>query len=365
MKRRLFQIALLLALVVSEVGAQQVAVGGASPQSDQAGQSGKPLLTSGVPDTPDTAQARINEPPPAQESIPPDASVTGNAELERELVNLAATLNARLRQPEKKSLSESFLDFLAKLAALIATIIGCIVSYKGLKKVPAFNDNKEVIALILGTIVLAVVFYCLSGLVTSVLYVLIAILVLLIALTLGVAHLLKFIDEKYPDAKDGIISFFSGSPEGKSVRRLARENISAMQSWLENIVFFQKLTGKMSLELAGSFVAGYDMSHFEIQPDDSLVPHWKNVDGRMLVPVKVRLTVFNSEDKSIAEVVNVQTGVVVVRSQESLHFKEFDYNGQKLVLASFVQSGAEYQKMLAENMLKLNADLQMFNSQSI
>jgi hypothetical protein len=265
---------------------------------------------------------------------------------------------------QSQRLSKTILDFLSKLVALIATILGCFVSYKAITHVSFFKEHKGIIRTILSVVVFCVLFYLLSGLVTSVLYIVIAIIILLICLVLAAAHVISFIDEKYPEVKEEIIAYFTGKKE-KPIRKVVRENISNMESWLSNLVFIQMLGGEVKLELVGSFVEGYDFSFFEIEPDEKIDSHWKNIDDRILIPVKASLKVKNTENNETAEVINVQAGLVVIKKDESIEYKKFDYKGYQILGASLVQEQAAKQKELIEEQKKWLNELKVFNSQSL
>jgi len=322
-----------------------------------------------------TLAAIAQQPRPAidtKAAAPPPASVNGqqpnpsvHADLERELTKLAAKVNVLL-EPKKEDtkLAETFMDFLSKLVTLAATILGCFVSYKGLKKIPVVKDNSEIVILSLSAVVLLVLFYLLSGLVTSVLYVLIAIIILSIALVLAAAHLLKFIDDKYPEVKDSIIAHFEGTKTDASVRRMARDNVRRMEDWLSSLVFIQQIKGEKQLELAGSFVEGFDRSLFQIHPDKGIAAHWKNLDDRMLVPVMASVTIY-LKDELRGEVVNIQPGMVVITVSGEVQYKRFSNEGFTLMGESLLNMQHEQLKKLLEQQTALNNDLKLYGSQSI
>jgi hypothetical protein len=246
-------------------------------------------------------------------SQPVQVEPASQVELEKELTKLAVTLNGALAtKKEERKPVDSLVDLLSKLATLVATILGCFVTYKGLRKIPSVRDNSEILILALGAAVVLVLFYLLSGLVTSVLYVLVAILILLIALVLAAAHLIKFIDERYPEVKDSIIAYFSESSTEVSLRHTARDNVRRMRDWLSSLSFNQQINGEPEMELIGAFAQGYEKSIFKIHPDGAVAPSWKNIDDRMLVPIMTSVT-FRGADESCAELVNVQPGLVVIK----------------------------------------------------
>jgi hypothetical protein len=307
--------------------------------------------------------AAQSSPPATGHSVQPEPAP--QVELEKELTKLAAKLNETLgaKKEEKKTL-DSVVDFLTKLAALVATILGCFVTYKGLRKIPAVRDNSEILLLALGAVVVLVLFYLLSGLVTSVLYVLVAILILLIALVLAAAHLIKFIDEKYPDVRDSLIAYFSESSTEASLKRTTRDNIRRMRDWLSTLAFMLQINGEQEIELIGAFVEGYEKSLFKIHPDSAVAPFWKNVDDRLLVPVMTSVTLCVG-DESRAELVNIQSGIVVIKVGDGFKYARFDYKGFELMSASLLQKQHERMQKIMERETELNNNLKLFNSQSV
>ena len=341
-----------------------------APKGDsQGGKSGQAGITSGSPANSVVHENSSPEPDAGHPQTSQDnerKETAARTELESELTEVAKSVNAQLHaKTPSKSSTDTLLDFLSKLAGLIVTLLGAFVTFKGLKKVPVVKDNQGIVVVGLGVVVLAVLFYFLSGLVTSVLYVLVAILVLLIALLLAGAHVLKFIDDEYPDVKDSIIAFFDGSSQQKSGRKLSRDIIRQLEQWLATVVFLQQINAETRLVLVGSFVGGYDVSVFEIHPDQNTFAHWKNLEDRMIVPITAALTVVKSEDKSSAEVVNIQPGLVVVRKSDGIEYVAFDHDGFKRVGIALVQRQIEKQKEILEKQIGLHNDLKVYNSQSL
>ena len=252
---------------------------------------------------PKTEQANGSKPSPAmpptsqnvESSKPtifaPPGQPNDLSNLEKELTKLVSSLNGYVTlksKPTKRDIKTDIMDFLTKLVALIGAILGCFVTYKGLKKVPVINNDKEILATLMGVVALAVIFYFLSGLVTSAVYIIIALIILAIALVLAAAHFLKFIDDKYPDIKDSIIEYFTASSMHRNIRKTVRNNVRLMEDWLSNIVFVQIIGGETELQLDGSVVEGYDRSKFTVEPYEKIASHWRNIDDRMLVPIKAR-----------------------------------------------------------------------------
>jgi len=327
--------------------AKQAPATASAPKQDIASQT-NPLAGS-------PAQSIANQP------LQPE--VSAQIELEKELTKLATKLNSSL-EPKKddKITLNIFVDFLTKLVTLVATILGCFVTYKGLIKIPAVRSNSEILIFGLGAVVVLVLFYLLSGLVTSVLYVLVAILILLIALVLAAAHFIKFIDEKYPDVKDSIIAHFTESSADASLKRNARNNLRMIRDWLSSLSFTQQIHGEPQLELIGAFAEGYKRSVFTLSPNDVVAPFWKNVDDRLLVPVMISVT-FYDEDNNVAELVNIQPGLVVVREGDSFKYVRFDNSGFRLLGVSLMEKHQEWIKGLLEKQNELSSALSLLNSQ--
>jgi hypothetical protein len=363
-----------VALVALAVPAQALeqAQPKANPQSAGEQKAGAPPSSKQEPATvtPKQESSAQTKPAAVQPSLPAasqpvQTESAAQVELEKELTKLATTLNTTLgSKKEEKKTVDSIVDFLSKLAALVATILGSFVTYKGLRKIPAVRDNSEILILALGAVIVLVLFYLLSGLVTSVLYVLVAILVLLIALVLATAHLIKFIDEKYPDVKDSIIAHFSESSSEASLRRTARDNVRGMCNWLLSLSFIQQINGEPEMELIGAIAEGYKKSLFKIHPDGAVAPFWKNVDDRLLVPVMISVT-FHADGESVAELVNIQPGLVVIKVGDKFKYAAFDNKGFQLMAASLLQKQQERTKKILEQQIELRNNLNVFNSQSV
>jgi uncharacterized membrane protein len=285
--------------------------------------------------------------------------------LEEPLIGLTRALTKFVEEKsEPENASTKVVDFLTKLGVLVATIIGCYVSYAGIRKIPWFAEHREFVVTAFTAIFLLVLFYLLSGLVTSVLYVLVAILILLISLFLAAAHLLKFIDEKYPDVRDNILAHFSESSSSRSAQKLVRDNVRNMFEWLSNIVFMQRVNGDTLLTLVGSFVDGFDTSIFEIEADDRVLSHWEIINDKMLIPVKMNLRVIDSSTGTDAQIVNIQLGLVVVKMNNKLQFKKFSNAGFQVLGAALIQLQATKMKEVLESQKQFSANATIFNSQT-
>lgn len=305
---------------------------GVPPDGTNVTKQATPLESAVIPNKEKSAPAAATaspsaSPSPSQPPSPPK-TVPLSQKLEQPLLELTDALTKFVKkQSEPENVATTILDFLIKLVALIAAIVGCYISYKGIKKIPWFKEHQDILVTILTVILLIVSSYLLSGLVTSVLYVLIAILILLIALLVAGAHLMEFIDAKYPDVRDDIVARFSESSTSKSADKLVRGNVRNIFDWLSNIVFVQGVNGNTQLKLTGSFVDGFDTSIFEIEADDRVLSHWENFSDRMLIPVKVNLRLVDSRNGQEAQLVNIQIGLVVVRLNNELQFKKFSNEG--------------------------------------
>jgi len=299
--------------------------------------------------------------PSQQQAVPPP----GPQKFEEPLIKLTQALTKFVeKKSEPENAPTKVVDFLSKLGVLITTILGGYISYVGFRKIPWFKEYQALIATVLTAISLLVLFYLLSGLVTSAVYVLVAIIILLIALVLAIAHLVKFIDEKYPDVRDNILAHFSQSSTSRSAQTLVRDNVRNMFDWLSNIVFVQRVNGDVKLTLDGSFVDGFDTSVFEIEADDRVLSHWEIVNDSMLIPVKINLCVIDSTTGTEAQVVNIQLGLVVVRLDNELQFKAFSNDGFQLLGAALLEQQADKMRQLLENQQRLAANTTLFNSQS-
>jgi hypothetical protein len=334
---RLFSIVICIALVtlVTSPNAQQSAPEipvVAPPQSDA------PSVPMG-----DIAAERM---PLAGQAASPATSQATQSEsstriaLETALTKLVEKLNGEEKKAEK-SLAEAILEFLGKLAALVATILGCFVTYKGLRKIPVVRDNSGILILGCGAVVVLGLFYLLSGLVSPVLYAVVAILILLIALVLAAAHLMKFIDEKYPDVKDAILSNFTEGTPGESFRRAGRNRLRALHEWLSCLSWCQKEWREPELELNGTLAEGFVRSVFKLLPNDAAAPSWRNLDDQLLMPIMTRVT-FLGENNKAAELVNIQAGLVVIKEGDNVRFARFDNEGYAVLLTSLTSKTAGY-----------------------
>jgi hypothetical protein len=305
--------------------------------------------------------------PPApltiKQPLPPDAAA--KVDLERSLTKLADKLNNSLElKKDEKNIPDTIIDLLIKIATLVATVLGCVVSYVGLRKIPAVRNNSGVLIAALGAIVVLVLFYLLSGIVTSVLYVIVAILILLTALALAAAHLMQFIDEKYPEVKELLITYFSVPSTEASLRHIARDNVRGMLDWLSRLSFIQQINGEPRLELIGTLAEGFERSVFELRPNASIAPFWKNIDDRLLMPVMASVT-FYDKDNNAAELVNIQPGLLVLKESGGLKYARFYDKGFSLLMASLLEKQLERAKDLLERQTELNNNIKLYNSQSV
>jgi len=286
--------------------------------------------------------------------------------LEQPISDLAKALT---RLADKKAAPEKLTttvgELLSKLGALITAIVTGWGAYKASKKIPWFKEHRELIVTVVGAIFLVVLFYVLSGIVTSVLTVIVAILVLLVALVVASAHLLSFIDEKYPDARDGVLSWFSESTTSKSAQKLVRDNTRLMCDFLENLLFNMRTTGESELVLSGSLTEDFDTSVFRLVPSERLISHWQIIDDKIIVPVGTSLHLKNTDSGAMGEVVNVQMGMVVVRINDSLCFKKFSLDGFQRLGVAFVKHRANRMNALLERQQEIANLTESFNSQAL
>jgi hypothetical protein len=299
--------------------------------------------------------------------------------------------------PDETDEKRGILDFVSKLALLIGTILSCLGAYKALTTRPFFNKHREAIILISALLIFSALFYLLSGLVVSIVYIALAIIIVLSVLLLSSVYLLNFIDEKYPESKINLIDYFAEVVEGKSIKKLAKRNLSLIEDWLNSVILHQQIYNEPKLELSGSFVKGYNKTIFEIMPDESVVSHWKKIDNKMLIPIQVRITVVNTPDKpsaeavvntpdkpsaeavvntpdkpsaetvvntpyeNLAEIVNIQYGVVVVGEHKEWVFKGIDYKGFQDIGAEFLKTNKEKLKETNKEHEKINNQLEALN----
>ncbi|MEW8626589.1 MAG: YrzE family protein [Candidatus Thiodiazotropha sp.] len=286
--------------------------------------------------------------------------------LQKEVAATLSELRSFLKsKQESPPLHEKLLTLLGSLATVIATLLGSYISYIGLKQIPFFEKNKGLIAGILGSIAFLVGLYVISGVIISVVYVFIAILVLILAIIVFGAQLISVIDEKYPEIKTKILNSVVGGGEETPLKSLSRKNIDSLESWLSHIVFIQQLGGDTTLELTGSLVEGFTATKFTVSPDAKISAHWKSIDDRMLVPVAAKLEVFNIETERSAEVLNFQTGLVVIKENDETKFERFNVEGFSILGAALMQLNIEKQKKLIEEQEKLRASFNLNESLSI
>ncbi|MCG7537335.1 hypothetical protein [Pseudoalteromonas sp. OOF1S-7] len=293
-------------------------------------------------------------------NLPSDNSI------EKEVAATLAELRSFLKsKQESPPLQEKLLKLLTGIATVIGSILASYISYVGLTQIPFFEKNKGFIAGIFGTIAFLVGLYVISGIIVSVIYVFIAVLVLLLAILVFGAQLIGVIDEKYPEIKAKILNSITGSGKDTPLKALTRKNVGSLESWLSNIVFVQQISGEPELELIGSFVEGYTSTRFTVNPDAKISAHWKNVDDRMLVPIAAKLEIYNAENGQEAEVLNFQTGLVVVREGERTKFEKFNVEGYSILNASLVQWNLEKYKKIIEEQERLRASFNLSETQSI
>ena len=294
---------------------------------------------------------------PEVETVPSD--------IEMPLVDLVKALTKLVeKKSEPEKLSTTLLELLEKLGALIGTLIACYASYKASKEIPWFKENKEFIGTVAAAVALVVLFYLLSGIVTSVLYVFVAILILLVALVISAAHLLSFIDTRYPDVRDSILSRFSDSPQQKPLKKIVRDNAKNLYDFLVNIAFAQSVAGEPELTLHGSLAEGFDKSTFRFTPSENIASSWQIIDDRLLVPVGMSITLCRDDNSEEAVIVNIQLGLVVVRIGDKLELRKFNHEGFKRLGAAFVQhqmkklqTSLEQQQAFANNVNSFNEQL--------
>lgn len=280
--------------------------------------------------------------------------------LESELIVLTKAI-AKSINTEKESFN--ILDFLTKLATLIATLVGIYVTYKGLMQLSFFEKYKKEISFLISISVILVILYLLSNVLTSILYIIIAILVLLIALVIASAFLIKFIDDSYPEIKENIIEFFSKGSVNTSLRKSSRKNIKLLEEWLINLTMIQKFHGSTKLQLEGSFIHGYNQTIFEIIADESLQPHWKNINNSMLIPIKIKVTIIDTATNKNSTIVNIQDGMIVINDNSNIEFKKLDISGYQTIGQSLTVFLADKMKEMLEEQTKFNDNLELYSSQ--
>jgi len=281
-------------------------------------------------------------------------------DLESELIILTKAIT---KSVEKDKESFDLLDFLTKLAGLIATLVGLYVTYKGLMQLSFFEKYKKEISFIISISVVLIIFYLLSNVLTSVLYIIIAILVLLISLVIASAFLIKFIDESYPEIKENIIEFFTNKSINYSLQKSSRKNIQLLESWLLNLILAQKAHGTVILELEGSFVGGYNKTSFELIADENIEPSWKNINNTMLIPIKLIVTVTNTETNESGTILNIQNGMIVINDNDNVIFKKLNIDGYQILGKSLSIFFANKMKNIIEEQIKWGHNLELYKSQ--
>lgn len=322
-----------------------------------------PSASSGAPPSPASA---IPTALPALSPATVPSSGASAADLTSNLVALTSALTKFVeKRSEPENLTTTVFDVLAKVAALLVTLIAGYGAYKATQTLPWFKEHKEFIATCVVSAAVVVLFYLLSGIVVSTLYILIAVLVLLTAMLIAAAHLLAFIDTKYPDVRDSILASFSESSADKDLQKLARDNIRNMHSWLSSLSFIQNLSGDIELHLPGSFATDFDSTTFRLEPSERITSGWQLIDDRMLIPISASIVIRNSEDMLEGLVVNIQPGLVVISVEGKIQYKKFDQPGLQLLASALNQylmaklsSNMESQKELANS-------IELFRSQSI
>ncbi|XQF93455.1 hypothetical protein ACOBV9_06080 [Pseudoalteromonas espejiana] len=321
---------------------------------------------------PETASSVKKEKSENENSLSPQSAekqsskLPSNNTIEKEIAATLAELRSFLKsKQESPPLQDKLMKLLTGIATLIGSILASYISYVGLTQIPFFEKNKGVIAGIFGTIAFLIGLYVISGIIVSVIYVFIAILILLLAILVFGAQLIGVIDEKYPEVKAKILNSFTGSGKDTPLKSLTRKNVDSLDSWLSNIVFMQQISGEPVLELAGSFVDGYTYTRFTVNPDAKIAAHWKNVDDRMLIPIAAKLEIFCQENSQEVEVLNFQSGLVVVKEGEATKFEKFNVEGYSILSASLMRWNLEKHKKLIEEQERLRASFNLNETQSI
>ena len=217
MKPRVIVIALLFSSGLAAAGGQTTQEKRATPlpQATPSGADAKRNV-----DQPVRAPAsnRAETPSPAQ-APSQQQTQTISPSLQESLVGLTDAVKKLVdKQAEQESTPIKFFDFFTALAGTIGALVVLCGTLIALRKRSWFEKNKLIITLtffaIVFGIVLLVSLYLLSGLVIAMLYGVIAIIILFVALLIAAAHLLTFIDEKYPELKREILKLFPESPGG-------------------------------------------------------------------------------------------------------------------------------------------------------
>jgi len=67
----------------------------------------------------------------------------------------------------------------------------------------------------------------------------------------------------------------------------------------------------------------------------------------------------------VAELVNIQPGLVVIKVGDKFKYAAFDNKGFQLMAASLLQKQQERTKKILEQQIELRNNLNVFNSQSV
>jgi hypothetical protein len=296
----------------------------------------------------------------------PAATITMPENLQQPIVDLTKSLTRLAdKKAEPEEVTTTLGELLKKLGELIGAIVGAWAAYKAGKEVPWLKEHRELIALVGTSVSLVVLFYVLSSVVTNVLVVVCALLVLLIALLVAAAHLLSFIDSKYPDARDAVLDWFADSSASKSTQKFARDNLRNLRDWLESVLSVMRLSSESTLTLSGALCEGFEVSEFTLVPNERIVSHWELMNDRMVIPVGVALRVRNSETNLEGEILNIQMGLLVVRIDEELHFKAFSMDGFHGLGVSFMKHYAERIGQIAKTQKSIAAEAEIFKAQSL
>lgn len=281
-------------------------------------------------------------------------------QLDDGLVELVKSLSNMVESKKTPGFSwTSVGDFVLKFLGIMASIFGPYVAYLGLTQVPFFEKHKSTIASIATISGIVLCIYIFSSIVTSLLYALVAFIILITALVVACAFIIKFIDDSYPEVKESIIAAFSPSNHQTNLKSLSRKNCQAIGAWLDSFVSSQQLTGQFKLKLNGSIVKGFDNSNFELVPHQNISPHWAVIDKEVLVPINIKLTVSDSKSGEEAVVININNGLVAVQSGEKLIYKQFNFDGVSEMVKSMLHIEQEKIKKILEEQATLNSDLQV------
>lgn len=249
-------------------------------------------------------------------------------ELNKELVSLTKSLSGLVERKEKGGFSwEGALDFFSKLVAIFVSIVGPYLTYLGLIQASPLERHKETIAKLAVIIGVVSCVYVFSGIVTSVLYAIIAFIVLLISLVVAFAFIIKFIDESLPEVKESLLSKFTQNGRDLKPRQLAKKCAISVANVLNTIADYQQIHGVPKLHFDNSFVEGFDKTILELLPHSSVTSHWTTIDNEVVVPVNINATVTDSSTGKAVKVININAGLVVVEDGKSLDYRKFDRDG--------------------------------------